>query len=114
ALLPARLAEGPREGQAPPGGVRGAVEEGLARLTRPGPAEFRAAAAAAVGVVAGARPGRLRVGASAEAVRSGPGVRPGVRAPRRAPDQHHAGPSDAVDEQVLGRWATSAWVGRGL
>ena len=58
----------------------------LRRLPRVGPA------ARDVGVAAGA---------GGEAVRSVEGVRRGVRAPRRPPDEQHAGPGDAGDEPVL-------------
>jgi hypothetical protein len=103
-----------RERQAPQGGVRGVGGEGVGRLPRPEPAGLRAAAAPAVGVVAGARPGGLRVGAGAEATRPGQGVRRRVRPPRRAPDQRHAGPGDAVEEPVLYGRSTPARVGGGL
>jgi hypothetical protein len=101
ALLPARLAKGPRPRQAPQGAVPGAVGEGVAGLPRPGPAELRPEAAAASGVGAGAHPGGLCVGAGGEVVRARPGVRRGVPLPGRAPHQYHAGPGDAVHEPIL-------------
>src|SRR5262249_17655721 len=60
-----------------------------------------------------ADPERGDPGADAAVVRAGRGVRPGVRAPQRAADQHPAGPGDARDEQLLRRLATPARLARG-
>ena len=60
---------------------------GVAGVSRAGSKGFRPAHAEAVGVGAAAGKGGLGAGAGAEAVRAGPGVRPGVRPPGRAPDE---------------------------
>src|SRR5262249_12841641 len=100
ALLPAWLAQHPQPGQAE-GGVPGVVGPGMGGLPRPGPAVLQPAAAAAVGVGAGTVAVGVAAGAGPEAVRSFAGVRPGLRSPRRSPNEQHAGPGDALYESVL-------------
>src|SRR5204863_3068770 len=101
-LLPARLAEHPQPGQAERV-VPGALEEGLGVVPRAVPEGLRAADAAAARVGPAAADVGVAAGAGREAVRPVEGVRRGLLAPRRPPDEQHAGPGDALDEPVLRR-----------
>ncbi len=113
ALLPARLAQHPQPGQVGLD-VRGAVGEGVGGVPRPGPEVLRAATAAPAGEGAAPRRGVVGVGTGAQAVRAVAGVRLGLRAPRRAPDEQHAGPGHAGDEPVFRGWPTPARLAGGV